>query len=200
MVLLPAIPKDGASAGEASLAELQARASLQQDAKDREELQARIQKAIAFAALELDQLFVDEEGLHVSGGPRPPRAVRKDSKYPDVDTERLEIIQRAHIKTTLGAHEEEREKMMGIDWQNSNADLERSQKIMLSFAEEVEEVDADLEEREKEIDGEEGVLDAIAHRTQREREHHKPNELDVLPSEVYSRPLVLSATYPSACA
>ena len=68
-----------------------------QEAIDRKELQARVNRAIALAALALDD----------------------DDAYED--TERLEIIQRAHIRTTLFAHEDARSQLMGMDPNHSHA-------------------------------------------------------------------------------
>lgn len=108
-----------------------------QDQIDHAELQARVNRAIALAAQELEE----------------------SNDYED--TQRLEIIQRAHVRSILTAHEDARSPLQG-DVEGSLADLMHSEKTLLGFASEVEEIDAELTERTThQVGQEQGMYDFV---------------------------------------
>ena len=123
------------AAVEAGLSEreqLEAAEERREELELEEELRLRTRSAIALAAKEM-------EGL---------------ASYAEVDLERLEVIQRAHVSLTLSAHEEA-EQRARKEVEDSLSGWQHAQATAASLANEVDEIDEELRARASE--GERGV-------------------------------------------
>ena len=129
------------------------------EAEWQEMLQARVNRAIELAAAELDALNMDD--------------------YGEIDVDRLAKIQRAAVELRLSQHDQEEEQLRE-DVEESLRNLQGAQKLFLSFANEVDALDADLAGRaemdEKELEiitqyTEKEKQSRLEHRKQAERKH-----------------------------
>ena len=127
-----ASPAAAVEAGLTDREQLEAQEERREELELEEELRVRTHAAIALAAAELEEL----------------------TSFAEVDLERLEVIQRAHVQLTLSAHEEA-EQRTRREVEESLSGWQHAEATFVSLANEVDEIDEELRARASE--GERGV-------------------------------------------